>query len=42
VTQRDFDEAFEQGAAIEAEAFAAGEPQAEMQRFFEERAARKK
>jgi enoyl-CoA hydratase/carnithine racemase len=41
VTQPDFDEAFEKGAAIEAEAFAAGEPQAEMQRFFDERAARK-
>jgi enoyl-CoA hydratase/carnithine racemase len=41
VTQADFDEAFTQGAAIEAEAFAAGEPQAEMQRFFDERAARK-
>lgn len=41
VTQADFDEAFEQGAAIEAEAFAAGEPQAEMEKFFADRAARK-
>ena len=41
VTQPAFDEAFEQGAAIEAEAFAAGEPQAEMEKFFEVRAARK-
>ena len=41
MTQPDFDEAFAAGAAIEAEAFAAGEPQAEMQRFFDERAARK-
>ena len=37
VSQPDFDEAFEQGAAIEAEAFAAGEPQASMQAFFDER-----
>lgn len=42
VTQPAFDEAFEQGAAIEAEAFAAGEPQAEMEKFFEVRAARKR
>ena len=39
VTQPAFDEAFERGAAYEAEAFAAGEPQAEMARFFDERAA---
>ena len=32
-----FDEAFESGAAIEAEAFAAGEPQQAMQAFFEKR-----
>lgn len=42
VTQPEFDEAFERGAAYEAEAFAAGEPQAEMERFFEKRAARKR
>lgn len=41
MTQAAFDEAFEEGAAIEAEAFAAGEPQAEMEKFFAERAARK-
>lgn len=41
VTQPDFDEAFEHGADIEAEAFAAGEPQHEMERFFSERAGRK-
>lgn len=41
VTQADFDEAFESGARIEAEAFAAGEPQEQMARFFDERAARK-
>lgn len=41
MTQPDFDEAFAQGAEIEAEAFAAGEPQAEMKKFFEQRAARK-
>ena len=41
VTQPAFDDAFERGAAIEAEAFAAGEPQAEMERFFAERGGRK-
>ena len=41
MTQPAFDDAFEHGAEIEAEAFAAGEPQAEMQKFFVERAARK-
>jgi enoyl-CoA hydratase/carnithine racemase len=41
VTEPDFEEAFARGAEIEAEAFAAGEPQAEMERFFAERAARK-
>ena len=41
MTQPDFDEAFAAGAAIEAEAFASGEPQAEMERFFETRTARR-
>lgn len=41
MTQAAFDEAFEEGAEIEAEAFAAGEPQVEMKKFFAERAARK-
>ncbi|MCP5151913.1 MAG: enoyl-CoA hydratase/isomerase family protein [Chromatiales bacterium] len=41
MTQRDFDEAFEAGQAIESEAFEAGEPQKEMERFFAERAARR-
>ena len=40
VGQPDFDEAFAAGAAIEAEAFESGEPQAEMERFFAVRAAR--
>lgn len=40
-TEAAFDEAFSRGAEIEAEAFAAGEPQAEMERFFAERAARR-
>lgn len=38
VTQPAFDEAFAAGARIEAEAFASGEPQAAMERFFAERA----
>ena len=38
VTQPLFDEAFEAGFAIEAEAFASGEPQDEMNRFFDKRA----
>ncbi len=37
VTQPAFDEAFEKGAAIEAQAFAAGEPQQAMADFFEAR-----
>lgn len=41
MTQGAFDEAFAAGAAIEAQAFAAGEPQEEMQKFFAQRAARK-
>ena len=40
VSQPDFDEAFAAGAAIEAEAFEAGEPQREMERFFAVRAGR--
>ena len=42
VTQAAFDTAFEEGAEIEAEAFAAGEPQAEMEKFFAVRADRKR
>jgi enoyl-CoA hydratase/carnithine racemase len=41
VTQPDFDEAFANGGAIQAEAFASGEPQATMRAFFEERRARR-
>lgn len=37
MTQADFDDAFEKGAAIEAEAFASGEPQKAMEQFFTER-----
>jgi len=37
MSQADFDDAFERGAAIEAEAFASGEPQKAMEKFFEER-----
>ncbi len=37
MTQADFDDAFERGAAIEAEAFASGEPQRAMQTFFDQR-----
>lgn len=40
VSQPDFDEAFAAGAAIEAEAFEAGEPQREMERFFAVRSGR--
>lgn len=40
VSDSDFHEAFEAGAAIEAEAFDAGEPQREMERFFAVRAGR--
>ena len=42
VTQPAFDEAFENGGAYQAEAFASGEPQAAMRVFFAERAARRK
>ncbi|MGE5512701.1 MAG: enoyl-CoA hydratase/isomerase family protein [Bacteroidota bacterium] len=41
VTQAAFDEAFENGGAIQAEAYASGEPQAAMRQFFAERAARR-
>lgn len=37
MTQPAFDEAFERGAVIEAEAFGSGEPQQAMERFFEQR-----
>lgn len=42
VTQEAFDEAFRNGAEIQAEAYASGEPQATMRKFFAERAARRK
>lgn len=42
MTQDDFDRAFAKGGAIQAESYASGEPQAEMRRFFAERAARRK
>jgi enoyl-CoA hydratase len=42
VTQQAFDEAFENGAAYQAEAFASGEPQAAMRAFFAARAARRR
>lgn len=35
MTQADFDDAFEKGVAIEAEAFESGEPQHAMEAFFE-------
>ncbi len=41
LTQPQFDEAFENGGAYQAEAFDTGEPQATMRAFFEERAARR-
>ena len=41
VTQAAFDEAFENGGAYQAEAFASGEPQAAMRAFFAERAKRR-
>jgi enoyl-CoA hydratase/carnithine racemase len=41
VTQEAFDEAFRNGGAIQAEAYASGEPQETMRRFFAERAARR-
>ncbi|MBM3573678.1 MAG: enoyl-CoA hydratase/isomerase family protein [Alphaproteobacteria bacterium] len=42
VTQPAFNEAFKSGQAIQREAYASGEPQAAMERFFAERAARRK
>jgi len=42
VTQEAFDEAFLNGGAIQAEAYASGEPQATMRQFFAERAARRR
>ncbi|MBM3596581.1 MAG: enoyl-CoA hydratase/isomerase family protein [Alphaproteobacteria bacterium] len=41
VTQAAFNEAFKSGLAIQREAYASGEPQAAMAKFFAERAARK-
>jgi enoyl-CoA hydratase/carnithine racemase len=41
MTLADFEHAFEKGAAIQAAAYESGEPQAEMRKFFEERAKRK-
>jgi len=41
VTQAAFDEAFEAGGTIQGEAYATGEPQETMRKFFAERAARK-
>ena len=41
ITQPAFDEAFEAGSRIQKESFASGEPQAMMEKFFAERAARK-
>ena len=41
VTQEAFEEAFRNGGAIQAEAYASGEPQETMRRFFKERAARR-
>lgn len=42
VTQEAFDEAFRNGGPIQAEAYASGEPQETMRRFFVERAARRR
>jgi enoyl-CoA hydratase/carnithine racemase len=42
MTQPAFEEAFKNGALIQAEAYASGEPQAAMRAFFEQRAARRK
>ncbi len=42
MTQADFEHAFKMGAPIQAAAYDSGEPQAEMRKFFEERAKRKK
>jgi len=41
MTQAAFDEAFAKGGAIQAEAYASGEPQAAMRKFFAERAKKK-
>ncbi len=41
MTQAAFDEAFAKGGAIQAEAYASGEPQAAMRKFFADRAKRK-
>ncbi|MBV2143654.1 enoyl-CoA hydratase/isomerase family protein [Falsochrobactrum sp. TDYN1] len=41
VTQQSFDEAMQAGVRIQTEAYATGEPQAMMEKFFAERAARK-
>ncbi len=41
VTQAEFDEAFRSGGSIQAEAYASGEPQEAMRRFFAERAERR-
>ena len=41
VTQDAFDEAFKNGGAYQAEAFASGEPQAAMRAFFAERTKRR-
>jgi enoyl-CoA hydratase/carnithine racemase len=41
VTQAAFDEAFQNGGVIQAEAYASGEPQEAMRQFFTERAARR-
>src|SRR5436853_6904050 len=41
VTQEAFDEAFRNGGKIQAEAYASGEPQETMRRFFTDRAARR-
>lgn len=42
VTQPAFDEAFDNGGVYQSEAYASGEPQEAMRRFFAERAARRK
>jgi enoyl-CoA hydratase len=42
VTQEAFDEAFRNGGKIQAEAYASGEPQETMRKFFAERASRRK
>jgi enoyl-CoA hydratase/carnithine racemase len=42
VSQEAFDEAFRNGGQIQAEAYASGEPQETMRKFFAERAARRK